>query len=372
MRRIIGWGVLGLCHLAFPVWGKSDPVADRAVARAIDLLIERQQSNGSFEERRPKGVKLYERHSDGAHGVAGLAIMAQRGYCPAVQKTLDYLLSRQREDGCLSPHGTKCNLEHSYCTQLLIEVALAQQRGAAEVPPRKLNRLYQGIRMAVGYLIGQQHLDGGWPYAGPVAGWYSKYLESATWVPVMEALLLARNLGLRLPPGTLHRGLHYLKSREKPDGFLNGLKEKHIISPHVTCAVLAVLEALPGKRTRSWREIGWRYVRCLPSAGYFERWGFEPTDPKLDQFAKLKKTLGARRHLYGHHYLMLCHTRSGDRPAFQEHYARVVKHLLANRTGEVWSSTAGELASTSLAVLALCAPHGRLALYGKLGRNPAD
>lgn len=366
--RLLGCA-LALCVL--PLAGSGElPAADRAAARAIDLLIQRQRPNGSFEERRPKGFKLYERHSDGAHGVAGLAILAQRGYCAPVEKVLDYLMDRQRSDGCLSPRGTKCNLEHAYCLQLMIEVALAQQRGAAFLHPRRAARLQRAIKMAVGYLVAQQTPGGGWPYAGPVRGWYSRYLESATWVPVMEALLLARNLGLRLPPATMQRALTYLETREKPDGFLNGAKEKQVISPHVTCAVLSVLEGIPGKATRSWRSKGWRYVGGLERAGFFKAWGYEPTDPKLDQYAELKVVLGARRHLYGHWYLMLCHTRGGDAGRFARHYDRAARHLLANRTGALWSSTAGELASTGLAVLSLSAPHRRLALYGRLGNVP--
>ena len=141
-------------------------------------------------------------------------------------------------------------------------------------------------------------------------------------------------------------------------------------SPHVTCAVTSVLEGVPGPRASAWRRLGWSYIDGLESSGFFSQWGFEPTDPKLDQFAKLKLDLGARRHLYGHHYLMLCYTRRANQAEFKRHYARAAKHLLANRSGDLWSSTAGELASTSLAVIALSAPHRRLTLYGKLNHDP--
>jgi len=357
--------VLVLVPLARGDDSEDRPIPPDVAARlALRQLVGRQERDGSFAEPHPQGFKLYERYVDGTNGLAGLAILAHVPDHPSVQKAMGHVLSRQRDDGCLAPKASKCNLEHGYCLQFLVEVALAHRAGDLELDSARWAALDRAITRAAGYLVREQLADGSWSY-----GAERSYRETATWTPVMEALLLARRLGLALPPRVVRAGLAYLDSRRLADGWLNGENER-VSSPHMSASILAVLECV-GDDAAAYRAWSRELVAALPGRGYLDRWGYEPTDPKIDQYAALKQDLAARRILYGTYYVTLCHARRGDRGAFLAWHARVAAHLVAHRAGEVWTSTAGEVASTSLALLTLGAARGRLALYGDLGGVPA-
>lgn len=354
MRRSL-ISMLILC-LAAPVFGQA-PVQRTAAWRAAAQLAKRVTATGALTERKPQGFKLYERHSFGTHGVVGLALLAEGSQLPAARRLMRYLIGSQNSQGSLAPRGNKNNLEHGYALQFLLEMRLAEMAGDLELTATESLRLVKAIRSALRFVAGAQLADGSWPY-----NLDRTYRETATWVPLLEALLLARAAGEPMPRKTVERAMAYFADQLRPDGVMNGEKER-VVSPHACVAALSVLECLDARddeRVPAWRERCRAWSASYRERGLYRRWIYEPTNPEIDQWAKLKVDLGARRKLYHLHYRTLAETRRG----VSRERAEIVAHLLKYREKNgTWTSTAGDLASTALAVIALSADRRRLTLY---------
>jgi hypothetical protein len=329
--------------LALALLLQQDPVKD-----AVDFLISKQQADGTFDRA---GILIDSRLS-GIDAIAALAILAERGATPEVARTVAHFLESQDADGFFLERGKRgfhrAMIQHATITHLLIEVVLGAREKRWKV--EAIGKIEAAAKKAVAFIVKAQRADGSWTYdpAG-TARPLGDRAESATWVPVMEVLLLARD-DARLadvPQQTLTRAMAYVRTRVKDGGFINGANETDA-SPHMTPAVASVLELLGEPELLA----GAREYLAKRDATYFD----ETNTGKL----------GIRRRMYGLFYTALLAKRAG---ALDGVHAKVLKSLDAHRVeGAFWRSSIGEVGATAFAVLAHAVKSDRLAWFRTTGR----
>ncbi|MCH2104701.1 MAG: terpene cyclase/mutase family protein [Planctomycetes bacterium] len=203
---------LALSGMSEPAWVPADDrelVTDEqreAVERGLAYLAEQQQPDGSW--RAMVGYKLNEdyrytaadRGHIGVTALAGMAFLAGghlpgRGeYGPEIERALDYVLSRVRDDGYITASGSRM-YSHAFATLFLAEIYGMTHRDDVR---RKLQE-------AVDFIVKSQNAQGGWRYE-PYA------LESDMSIVVCQVLALraARNIGIRVPRSTVDRAAKYV------------------------------------------------------------------------------------------------------------------------------------------------------------------
>jgi len=182
------------------------PEQARAVERGLTWLAANQNPNGSWTAK--IGYKLnndynFTSKTNGHVGVTALACMAflaggnlpGRGpYGDNVERGLGFILDSVQEDGYITRHRTRM-YSHAFATLFLAEVYGTTPR---EDVKRKLQK-------AVDFIVKSQNEEGGWRYE-PYA------IESDMSIVVCQVLALraARNIGIRVPKGTVDRAARYV------------------------------------------------------------------------------------------------------------------------------------------------------------------
>jgi squalene cyclase len=182
------------------------PQQARAVEQGLAWLAANQNADGSWTAK--IGYKLnndynFTSTTNGHVGVTALACMAflaggnlpGRGpYGDNVERGLGFILDSVQEDGYITRHRTRM-YSHAFATLFLAEVYGTTPR---EDVKRKLQK-------AVDFIVKSQNEEGGWRYE-PYA------IESDMSIVVCQVLALraARNIGIRVPKGTVDRAARYV------------------------------------------------------------------------------------------------------------------------------------------------------------------
>jgi squalene cyclase len=182
------------------------PAQARAVERGLAWLAANQNADGSWTAK--IGYKLnndynFTSEDNGHVGVTALACMAflAGGHLPGrgpygdrVERGLGFILDSVQEDGYITRHRTRM-YSHAFATLFLAEVYGTTRR---EDVRRKLQK-------AVDFIVKSQNEEGGWRYE-PYA------IESDMSIVVCQVLALraARNIGIRVPRGTVDRAARYV------------------------------------------------------------------------------------------------------------------------------------------------------------------
>lgn len=178
----------------------------QAVDRGLHWLAANQNEDGSWTAK--IGYKLnndynFTSERNGHVGVTALACMAflaggnlpGRGpYGENIERGLNFILGSVQEDGYITRYRTRM-YSHAFATLFLAEVYGTTRR---EDVKRKLQK-------AVDFIVKSQNREGGWRYE-PYA------IESDMSIVVCQVLALraARNIGIRVPKGTVDRAARYV------------------------------------------------------------------------------------------------------------------------------------------------------------------
>jgi hypothetical protein len=208
-----------------------------AIERGLRYLVRIQDKEGPGAGgwRCDAGKKVndgYEIFSDGSDvphvGATALAVLAflAAGHVPGrgpygdvVERAVDFLLSRVREEGFISANHTRM-YSHAFAT-----LALAEVYGASQAP-----KLRESLQHAVEFTVKCQNPTGGWRYV-PFT------IESDMSVTVCQvvALRAARNHGIRVPQRTIDKALEYvIDSAITEDGSLGEEKGAFYYQPTTT------------------------------------------------------------------------------------------------------------------------------------------
>jgi len=191
-----------------------------AVERGLAYLAKEQHADGSWHAM--VGYKLNEdyrytavdRGHIGVTALAGMAFLAGghlpgRGeYGPQIEKALDFILSRVREDGYITASGSRM-YSHAFATLFLAEIYGMTHR---EDVRRKLQE-------AVDFIVKSQNAQGGWRYEP-----YAQESDMSIVVCQVLALRAARNIGIRVPRTTVDRAARYVVD--------SAVTERSARSPH--------------------------------------------------------------------------------------------------------------------------------------------
>ncbi|MBX3463093.1 MAG: terpene cyclase/mutase family protein [Planctomycetes bacterium] len=206
-----------------------DERAAAAVARGLRWLADEQSPAGCWTGHvghkqmddyvlLPQALSVdgQRRHGHGHLGVSalcGLAFLAgghlpDRGpYAATVARTLDYVVGCGLENGFLTDAGTRM-YSHAFATLFLAEV-----EGMAATPTARV-----ALERAVNLIVDCQNAHGGWRY-NP----FDRDSDLSVTVCQLQALRAARNIGIRVPIGTVERALAYVRQSRVERGPTRGL-----------------------------------------------------------------------------------------------------------------------------------------------------
>jgi hypothetical protein len=217
------------------------PETEAAVQAGLDWLVRHQAADGSWSSAclGPKrdqplsrcaepGPPCSDPGSDYSMAQTGLALLAlqapghydfnERPYSPQVRRGLEWMAARQDPAGALV--GPNSGTAPSYRTYFMYEHAIASfalaeacavRKALGEGPDPQLDR---AARKAIGFIVAQQHDDGGWRYKT------DKKEQSDTSVSgwAMLALKSALEAGLPVSPKTVARTRDFFRKCETEDG----------------------------------------------------------------------------------------------------------------------------------------------------------
>ncbi|MBL8730260.1 MAG: terpene cyclase/mutase family protein [Planctomycetes bacterium] len=149
----------------------------------------------------------------GVTALGGLAFLSgghlpDRGpYAETVRRAHDYVVRCGLENGFLTDSGTRM-YSHAFATLFLAEIY-----GMAATEPSKL-----ALERAVNLIVDCQNQYGGWRY-NP----FDRETDMSVTVCQLQALRAARNIGIRVPTGTVDRALAYVRASRVEAGAARGL-----------------------------------------------------------------------------------------------------------------------------------------------------
>lgn len=308
---------------------------------ATDHLIGLQQSDGTFR------FDAREQHFEGLYSILGLAILSDRGWCPAVEKLVNHYLSIQGADGRPGAKTYKALFEEGYIGCFLAEVALQDKHGKIKLPGDLRSRLKDAIAKMVPYFEKSQAASGIWEYRG---GQLNGYKETAVALGVLQFYRMAEALGVPSPQASIDRALQFMRSRWKDGGFVNGDLEKES-SIHLTPACMASLLWIKGKSVSDMVKAGHAFNEKREQSGYLTQWKHDEYDRIPQNLQGQAKQLVERRQMFGLFHLCLTYLRERN-PKFEKIHKQACSLLLANPSGSnTWNSTIGTGGATAFAVL---------------------
>jgi hypothetical protein len=183
------------------------PEQVRAVERGLEWLAANQSADGSWHGK--IGYKLnngYRYNAEGGHvGVTALALMAflagghlpgRGGYGDVVEQGLDWILdtAAQQGDGYITAGGSRM-YDHAFATLFLAEIYGMTHRSDVR----------HVLQRAVDFIVRAQNEEGGWRYEP-----FAPQSDMSIVVCQVLALRAARNIGIRVPKGTIDRAAQYI------------------------------------------------------------------------------------------------------------------------------------------------------------------
>jgi hypothetical protein len=202
-------------------------ISEQAVKNGLDWLARHQSREGFWSNKclglDPGSLCAQPNICTGpgspfACAQTGLALLAFQGgghfwfneteYSPRVKKGLDWLVSRQQENGCLVEAGMMNEItmyEHAIATFALAEACATAKQSDQEVDPTH----YSALRKAVHYIEDYQDPNGGgWRYQRHEAG------DTSVSGWVVLALKSAKEADVKISPLAFERCLGFFKRCE--------------------------------------------------------------------------------------------------------------------------------------------------------------
>src|SRR5262249_7016455 len=153
----------------------------------------------------------------GVTALCGMAFLAG-GHLPdrgahgaSVKCTIDYLLEHVRDNGLCTDAGTRM-YSHAFATLFLAEVYGMAGYGTAGGRPVK-----DALEKAVNLIVDSQNQYGGWRY-NP----FDREIDLSVTVCQVQALRAARNIGIKVPDGTINRAIAYVERSQVQSGRSRG------------------------------------------------------------------------------------------------------------------------------------------------------
>lgn len=306
---------------------KTDVITD-----AIGWLVSAQEPSGAWDPARWGGKNEYE---VSLTGMALLALMkdkegvGQAAREKAVDRGLDYLLSRQAPDGAFGPK----------CTGRMYN------QGMATLACLEAYRLKDGPRMravvdrALRYIADQQHDTGGWGYQkGPMQ---TANTSITAWQ--MKALFSAWQSGWTETDVNLRRGIAWLRSVVDEQGLFGYQRPQDTPDQNETLTAMGALcFFLADSRGYQPQQANARIRTALRSAA---------SDP-------------GKQPDYYRWYFVASALSAGKQESFDQLLADLHKRLISERSRDTsnpgswdpvgrWSSVGGRLYTTTMATLSL-------------------
>jgi hypothetical protein len=308
------------------------PKTAEAIKRGLDFLVSRQHDDGSF------GSSGYGRNV-AVVSLAGMALIASgstpgRGrYGRQVDRCIDFVLSHTEESGFInvtssSSHGPMYG--HGFATLFLAECYGMSQRP----------ELREKLTRAVELIVNTQSTDGGWRYQ-PIRYGPKESDISVTVCEVM-ALRAARNAGLHVPRKVIDLSVKYIKQSQNEDGgFMYMLQGGPSAFPRTAAGIVA-----------------------LYSAGIYEGPEIEKGLDYLTAQIPRGDDLSRESHyFYGQYYAVLAMWQAGG-DLWSRWYPAVRDALLKRQSDDgSWIDSIGVEYGTSMACIILQVPNNYLPIF---------
>ena len=302
------------------------PEALKAIQKGLDYLASRQQDDGSF------GSGGYSRNV-GVCGLAGIAFMSAgstpgRGpYGKHVDRALDFVLANTEESGFINVEGASSHgpmYGHGFATLFLAESYGMTMRGDVR----------EKLTKAVSLIVSTQNADGGWRYQ-------PKRFDADISVTICQVMALraARNAGIHVPRETIDHCIEYVRKSQNADGgFMYMIQGGQSAFPRSAAGVVA-----------------------LYSAGIYD----DPAITKGLEFLEGNLPRGTEfnresHYFYGHYYAVQAMWHAGG-----EHWAKwypAIRDALIARQGEDggWADSIGKEYGAAMACIILQMPNNYL------------
>lgn len=301
----------------------------RAVERGLEYLASRQHEDGSF------GSGGYSRNV-AVCALAGLAFMSAgstpgRGpYGLEVERCLDFVLEHTEDSGFITVEGAASHgpmYGHGFATMFLAEVyGMTQRRDVRE----KLSK-------AISLIIQTQNDDGGWRYQPQ-----RRDADISVTICQVMALRAARNAGLHVPHETIDRCIDYVKRSQNADGgFMYMIQGGASAFPRSAAGVVALYSA--GIYEGPEIEKGIEYLmQHLPRGDAFKR---------------------ESHYFYGHYYAVQAMWHAGG-DHWSRWYPAIRDELVAQQHGDgSWVDAICPEYGTSMAAIILQMPNNLLPIF---------
>ncbi len=362
------------CALLIPAHGQESEVASKnaiqndriqitdehalAVKRGLTWLAEHQNENGSWTA--DVGYKLNHGYRATATGkghvgvtaLAGMAYLAGghfpgRGpYGKTVEGCLDFVLSCAREDGYITYASTRM-YSHAFATLFLAEIYGMTHREDVRAHLQK----------AVDFIVKSQNAEGGWRYVPLDRG-----SDMSIVVCQVLALRAARNIGIRVPKGTIDRAIDYVvasavtseNSKDNQRRYSGNLGTFHYQKEDLARTTFPLTAA---------------GVTALHGLGVYSSelidHGVDFLQSRLDHFNSLYGSRGHYYFWYGHYYgVQAMYTVGGH--AWLTYFRGLREYLLDHQLSDgSWPNRdgPGPAFSTAVACLILEIPYGYLPIF---------
>lgn len=329
-----------------------------AIQRGLDFLAQpgRQQESGAYVDG--IGRKVNERYVNekgehvGVTGLVGMAFLSNgstpgRGpYGKHVQGCVDFILTKVSQNGMIKNGGSRM-YSHAFSTLFLAEVY-----GMAPSP-----QVRRGLRRAVDLIVAAQNEQGGWRYM-PGA----EDSDISITVCQVQALRAARNVGIRVPVGTIDHAIEYIRrsfvdpseaNYRDRNGFWYQTYEHSRYRPSRTSFALtgAGVTALYGAGIYDGREI---------------RGGLEYLFDRRNRPSRMRMK-NSFDYFYGHYYAVQAMFQAGDggaRPYWSEWYPYIRDELVSEQwPNGSWEDYVGPNYGTAMACIILQIPYRYLPIF---------
>jgi len=281
----------------------------------------------------------------GVTALCGMAFLAgghlpDRGrYRDVVKRAEDFVIAHSQQTGLLSAAGTRM-YSHAFGTLFLAEVYGMAANERAKVTLEK----------AVNMIVDCQNQYGGWRYNA-----FDRELDLSVTVCQLQALRAARNIGIRVPAGTIDRAMGYVNKSRVKSGYDRGLYYYKIYGR--------------GQYQKSQEyAINAAAMTALASAGVHDD---DLSDPVLTFLEKEYRNV-ARGHYrdhfyywYGNYYAAQAFYQFGG-PRLRAFYARLARDLLDSQAADGrWRNSVGpgDEMGTAVACILLQMPRQYLPIF---------
>ena len=303
------------------------PQVRGAIERGLDYLVSRQTPDGAFREL-----------NGGNTGVVSLAILGflstgavpQRGpRGDPVARGIGFVLSQAQPSGLIcNPQDTTRGTmyEHALGTLLLAESCGQYRKSGLE----------DALRRAVRLIVTCQNREGGWRYEPRPAD-----ADISVTVMQLVALRAAKNAGIAVPQEFFTAGIRYVKSCATPEGGF--LYQPGVGGPGYARTAAGVCSLLTSGDYNSPEVVnGIRYL----------------------QEHKTRDRRDSAYRLYGFYYAAQVMHLAPDPRQWDEWFPVIRDELLADQQSDGhWEGEAGPIYGTAMSVLTLSVPYRYLPIY---------